>query len=281
MPRVVPLFTSIPMHFSRISADGGDIGATYLEACISSWMEAGFKPFTINGPCESVDKINQITVGRDASDKTGRPQVYLDDVLSAIAAHVSGPFALVNSDIMIPHGSAAAERVGRVEAGTFLFSQRIDSTDLNHDTGEPYRGGFDFFAGHTADLRALPNTQFVFGAPWWDHFLPLVMHMRRRRIAQLRPIVRHLKHEDRWDQAIWTILGKHFTALMASSARGSYRWQLRALERGGRGGKRSTVRAQFKVHTPSLSGRQLDSTLHRVSDLNLRFLQQFAETSSC
>jgi hypothetical protein len=277
----IPLFTSIPPSLSRTNAVGEKIGRSYQERCILSWTEAAFEPATINCPSELVaSDIRRLTVNRDASDLTGRPHVYFDDVIAAIVSNADGPFALVNADIITPPSARLAERVAAITPGHFFFSRRLDRTDVDEDQDSPYRHGFDFFAGHTDDLRRLVSTHLVFGAPWWDHYLPLAMHMRGRRITQLEPQVIHLAHAERWNPVMWDKFGERFVSSMAPIARGSYRWRLRAILHGATGGRRSAIKANLKLSQPSHSERQFNDVLLRISDLNLWFLDRQAPITS-
>jgi hypothetical protein len=95
----------------------------------------------------------------------------------------------------------------------------IDIDQPTETRGTPYRPGYDFFAGHADDISALPATDLVFGAPWWDHLLPLLMFAEGVRIYQSEPVVLHLGHEKRWSRAVWNRLGELFISEVESHVR--------------------------------------------------------------
>src|SRR3954468_21601096 len=210
----VQLFTSIPPTISRTNAAGEEIGASYQADCITSWIDAGFSPATINARSERVkpdSRIQQIMVERDAAEITGKPHPYFGDLLSAIAGQTDGPFALVNADVLIPSHAGLAKRVTSLRPGQMLFGRRLNVAQLG-TPGTPYFYGYDFFAAYSSDVAALAKTELVFGAPWWDHFFPLAMHLRGCQLTQLEPQVIHLNHDERWDPTTYKKVGDRFIA---------------------------------------------------------------------
>lgn len=268
------LFTSIPECAPRrLDTRGNEIGASYQDACISSWRAAGFVPVTVNGPAEPADHgIRQLVLGRDASEITGRPHVYLDDLAAAIADDTQGPFGLLNADIAIPPSAGLASVVASIEPGRFLFARRRDTADPTHDRGVPYHGGFDFFAGHTRDLRDVRDTGFVFGLPWWDHYFPLLMLMRGCRVTQLEPQVLHLEHDERWEPSTFDSFGERFVSAITRLARGGYRSRFEAIL--GSQGESTGIGARLRGRSRSMRRRHL--TLTRIADLNLAYLDEEA-----
>lgn len=194
---------------SRRGPDGAEIGADYQRRCIDSWEQAGFKAVSVNSSREPhTDKVRVVQVPRDAEAVTGRPHVFFADLL-AVAQETRGVFAITNADIVLPRGTSLLETVAGLRPGEFVFSRRLD-VDVLDGAGVPFETGYDFFAGHTDDLRGIPDVGLAFGGPWWDHFLPLVMHMRGVRIRQTEPVVLHLLHDQRWSMSLWKELGRRF-----------------------------------------------------------------------
>lgn len=232
------LFTSIPPKITRRNAAGEDIGPSYQADCIASWVEAGFAPATINARSESFSAeppVRRVTVERDASEITGRPHPYFGDLLSAIAGETDGPFALVNADILIPPSAGLSRRVASLVRGQMIFTRRLDVARVGAP-GKPFFYGYDFFAAHGADAAALAKSQLIFGAPWWDHFFPLAMHLHGCRITQLEPTITHLHHVERWDWSAYRELGDRFVAEMRSLvADGPYLEHLQRIRARGKG----------------------------------------------
>jgi hypothetical protein len=264
---------------SRINELGSDVGRAYQEDCISSWTQAGFEPISVNSRREIVKQaVRMIRVDRDASTITGRPHVYFGDLIDAARSEAFGStVAMVNADILFPPRTDLADRVSDLRPGQVIFSRRLDRADPERSPGTPYPYGFDFFAAHADDLTGLSDTHLVFGAPWWDHFFPLAMHMRGCHLEQIEPAVIHLEHTERWSPYMWEVLGRRFLSeVQAVATDESYRVQLeRALKDrigGPRARLRTTIGITLHVHTKERALRRL----RRVSDLNVSFLDRLS-----
>lgn len=209
----IPLFTSIPPRISRLDANGAEIGQAYQLYCIESWRRAGFEPVSVNSAKEAHPHgLRVISVASDASAITGRPHVFLANLLAVAATEAQGsPFALINADLILT-APDISDRVAQLRPGEFIFSRRLDIGRLGQTVGTPYPHGYDFFAVHPNDIVDIPDIGMVFGAPWWDHFFPLLMFMRGCRIYQAEPLSLHLNHIDRYDSSLWTSLGPRFMA---------------------------------------------------------------------
>jgi hypothetical protein len=277
----VQLFTSIPPRISRRNAAGGEIGESYQAECIASWIDAGFAPASINTHSECVhtgSRVRQITVERDASEVTGRPLPYFGDLLSAIAEQTNGPFALVNADVAIPSCAGLAERVTSLRPGQMIFSRRLDIAEPGA-SGRPYLGGYDFFATYGEDAAVLTRTRLVFGAPWWDHFLPLAMHLYGCKVTQLEPQVTHLRHDERWDTATYRKLGERFLSDMAPMVPdGEYAQHLRRILASRTNGRRAAARHLTRPRwwRPLDPERRRQLVLDRVANLNLAAIDRLA-----
>ena len=98
-------------------------------------------------------------------------------MLAIAASEACGqPFALINADVFIADTSLR-KRFINMQRGEVYFSRRIDIETLEQREGAPFKFGYDFFVAHADDISGV-NSCMVFGAPWWDHFFPLTMHMR-------------------------------------------------------------------------------------------------------
>lgn len=275
------LFTSIPPRISRRSETGEEIGESYQADCIASWADAGFQPTTINGRSERSDPeqgVGRITLERDASEVTGKPHPYFGDLLSAVAAHTAGPFALVNADVLIPADTGLAERVRSLRPRHMLFGRRLNVRQLGAP-GTAYFNGYDFFAAHGDDVTALAKTHLVFGAPWWDHFFPLAMHLRGFQLSQLEPLVIHLQHDDRWNMTAYRNLGDRFIAEMQPMLPdGEYARHLRRVVASRMDIRRAAARdlKRLRRWRPLSPEEQRCLVLDRVGDLNLTVIDRLA-----
>jgi hypothetical protein len=65
--------------------------------------------------------------GLDAAAITGRPQVFLADLVAVASIEAQGrQFVLMNGDFVLPRTAALAARVAQLRPGEFIFSRRID-----------------------------------------------------------------------------------------------------------------------------------------------------------
>jgi len=176
--RSIPLVTSVPPHMAR-TADGVDIGERYRSLCIDSWTRCGFVPVSVNARAELAghsavaEGVDQVTADEDASEITGKPLAYLRDLVRAARDHGDGPAVIANADILLDPDSGIRGLVADLAQGHVLVARRMDVANPGHLQGTEYGQGFDLFAAHREDLEPLERSRLVFGAPWWDHYVPL------------------------------------------------------------------------------------------------------------
>lgn len=286
--KAIPLITSIPPRMSRRSRDGKDLGEEYGARCIASWKRSGFAPVTVNARSELAGKaaitegVAQLVVDRDASEVTGKPHVFMSDLARAARGLGPGPVALVNADIVLEPIDGVVERLRRLANGEMLVAKRLDVDDPEALAGAEYGDGFDFFAANAEDFAPLEESRLIFGAPWWDHYLPLAMVARRARLLFAPPgFARHLLHEQKWSWDVWQHLGDRFIEEIAAGlprgedpadapAREYARRLDRALASGDDGPMVERIRGLLRA--PG-SGRRY-AKLRRVSAANIRFLDE-------
>ena len=275
MARKPLLVTSLPPRMSRLASNGEDIGSMYQKSCIDSWRAASFRPVSINSSSEDYPhSVSKISLQRDARAVTGRPHVFFQDMLAAAVKESEGrPFAITNSDILLAAGTDLSDRVSSLRRGQVLFSRRIDIDEVSSKDGLAWQYGYDFFAVHPDDIMGL-STGMIFGAPWWDHFFPLMLHFSGCRIDQIDPHqFRHLKHEDRWDWDVWEKLGCRFMAELKASRRDvQAEWHLTEAI--------AAFDCELSVDPTPISRAGLPDNLdvvpqlHSVSDANLTYLDK-------
>lgn len=222
----VPLFTSIPPVTKRVNSSGDDFGADYQETCLRSWIASGFDIYSINAVSEILprnlgDRVHVQRVTRDAINETGRALPYLNDMFSVIRDIAKGgPFVLTNADIMFRNGSAFLDDVSKLKKGECIIERRWDVGDTEPSSAaQPYQPGFDLFAFHFSERHLLDCGDFVFGVPWWDHALPIRSMMAGFiRVTLNYPVAFHLKHTERWDDALWLKFGKKFVEQIVPDA---------------------------------------------------------------
>jgi hypothetical protein len=274
----IPLITSLPPNVSRHDARGKEIGADYQERCIESWHRAGFEPISVNSTSESYrHSVRMIPVSRDASAVTGRPNVFLADLLAVASNEAGGgPVVLMNADLLIRPGTALAANALELRPGEFIFSRRIDIDRPDQTNGMPGRLGCDFFAGHADDISGLPDGGMVFGAPWWDHYFPLMMFVQGCRIYQSEPAVLHLAHRAQWWDE-WEELGHRFIAeVQARVANERFRSRLDDAIKRRSGHLLSDLRYSAWKRLPKNAAFERRRMLYRVLSASWSFLDEVA-----
>jgi hypothetical protein len=198
------LFTSIPDKAVRVDPAGRDIGAAHLRRCVASWVEAGHRVVSVNGPDEATriaaqhPAVEVRPIERTALDKTGRPLIYLADLLRECASAPDALVGIVNADLYLHAPAALARLLAGADDHSLFYGQRLDVSDI----GEPgegcaYRSGLDCFFFAPAMVRDLPDEGFVIGETWWDYWLPLVLAKRGARLRPAAmPLVLHLQHDE-------------------------------------------------------------------------------------
>jgi hypothetical protein len=224
MPNI-PLFTSIPARVSRRLPDGREVGAAWTRACIASWQRAGYDVVSVNAASESAEvrarhpDIEVVEVGRDGQAASGRPLVYVADLLAAMARSGQRSVALANADVMCMNDATALLRGWEPEG--FAFSNRLDVDDPG-GANPRLHGGVDFLIVNTRHLQNLAAPDFLFGTPWWDYWLPLALMARgapgRRLALNGLPVVAHLAHPERWNRADFIGNFERFSRALADAA---------------------------------------------------------------
>lgn len=220
-----PILTSIPPYFSRLDAQGREIGDAYLASCIESWRACGFDPVTVNSVNEDLHPIigdlnlRILRVPRDARALTGRAHVFLADLLKAALEFDQERVFIINADIELEMAEAAKERIHGMKATDAFVAHRLDHAGNKATLNQTYRGGIDVIgAGHDM-LEGLNCGNLVFGMPWWDHYLPLMLMGRDANFVcghGIKPW--HLDHGGRWNKVQHVEFGKEFLRLLRKAA---------------------------------------------------------------
>jgi hypothetical protein len=271
------LVTSLPPRMRRLNSAGADVGPAYQNQCIESWLQAGLRPVSVNSSNEPYPHfLEKFSVTRDAAALTGRSLVFLEDMLEIASVEARDrPFVVTNSDVLFAPRADFLKQVEILQPGEMLFGRRTDIADIGDADGIAWRYGYDVFAVHPRDVSAL-RTKMVFGAPWWDHLFPLKMYLNKVRIIQISPgQFLHLVHEDRWDWDIWKMFGKCLLSELGNeSEKGEYSRHLKTALGGYTGNFCADMKYSLWRRLPWNIARDVVPTLHRVSELNLSYLDQ-------
>lgn len=217
----IPLITSLPKTISRPGPNGTDNGKLYSLDCIKSWLRAGFAPISVNSRTEMENNdlnpewVRYITVKRDARRATGKPLVFLKDILQVAGEVTCGPIALTNADILLDNPQEIQALIRSIKPGRCFVGKRLDIDSLTTRNGIEHPYGYDFFAFHSRDIQYYSESEFIFGMPWWDHFFPLFMAVHGIKILPIStPFVFHLTHHERWDEGLRVKYGIKFLDIM-------------------------------------------------------------------
>ncbi len=278
----IPLLTSLPPSLKRPRADGVDVGRIYQEQCVQSWRAAGFHPVSINSRQEleacpelfdlaGALGVTIVPVDRDARAVTGRPHILLADMLASAGQLTDGVFAFANADILLSGPTELYAFVERLERGRFAALPRADFLAIGDASGRMFAHGYDFFAMHHADLKRVPDIGLIIGAPWWDHYLPILLLLTGAKLTpHTGPPICHLVHEDRWNWAVWANLGWRFAGAMHQLMTRQPMSDA-PLARYAEGFHAALVEA---LRHPPPTEKDIREALSKISDLNIALLRE-------
>jgi len=218
-----PIVTSIPPVFSRKDAQGNEIGDSYLTRCVRSWQACGFDPVTVNSEAEDLHPLIEelgvrvVRVPRNAAAITGRPHVFLQDLLDAARDVSMDRVFIVNADIELEMNQAARDRMAKLGPMEITGLRRRDHDGEKDPTIVPYDCGVDLLGAGRNALEGLDAGALVFGMPWWDHYLPLMLLWRSAKpVPATGAVAWHLDHDGRWNKQQYINSGKEFLRLIGA-----------------------------------------------------------------
>ena len=179
----------------------------------STWDAVGGRLITLN----HADEYDTISAGvpfevikteECAKEMLGKPFIFIDSFLEYFKSAPETHLMIVNSDIYLSEPDQMNEIINKVDA-ELLFGQRIDIDAPDSTEGDLF-GGFDYFLLTKEGASLYPESDFCMGAPWWDHWMPIVpMTKGKKAILCSEPLVLHIKHESAWGTDPLAILGWH------------------------------------------------------------------------
>lgn len=219
----VPLVTSIPPRMKR-SLDGREIGPDYLGMCIASWQACGLHPVSVNSAKETPHgaawsrNVEIVEMPVDAERDAQRPLVFFSDFLEAAGkVATGGVVAITNADVLLRSRAVVEQLCERVTPTRAVVARRVDVENPIDAEGTPYYGGFDFFAVHASQLAKIADIGLIFGAPWWDYYLPIALLAQGVEVELTgQAFAYHLQHTERWNAELWQAMGERFRAGVAS-----------------------------------------------------------------
>ncbi len=289
-----PIVTSIPPVFSRKDRDGHEIGNDYLARCVQSWRDCGFDPVTVNAEAEELHPliaelgVEVVRVPCDAAAITGRPHVFLSDLLDAARRVSTERVFIANADIELEMTNAARDRLAALGPMQAVGVRRRDHDGDKRPSAARYDGGIDLLGAGRDALDGLDTGALIFGMPWWDHYLPLALLWRGAQPVPATGVTAwHLDHEGRWDKRHHIRAGREFLRLLRETPAEMRKdpWvndHVAALSRIGRGQYGDTVqrRIMARLLAQLLPGSRahIRRVLRAASQSNTALLDRIADT---
>ncbi len=207
MKSPVPIMTSIPPNLNRQDPQGQQVGRILQSHCIANWKSIGFDVYSLNSAEEiraledAYPDVTFIEAKRDGRTITGRPLVYVEDVLHALRGVGQPVGGIVNSDIFFRVGPQFMEYVRDEAIGSCVFGRRVEVSQISQKTGLLYPMGLDYFFFDMDISQNLPMQRYMLGVPWWDYILPLLLFFRGAKMKRLDShVAYHYTHPENWEK---------------------------------------------------------------------------------
>ena len=120
---------------------------------IESWLALGFRVVSLNCPEEvelledqfpGVEFIPQMRTGQMI---TGKPVIYINDILQYFRTRPDQICAIVNSDIFFKSDKNLCECLAKAARGGLVYGQRIEVSDFGSDDGTGHRSASSLQTG--------------------------------------------------------------------------------------------------------------------------------------
>ncbi len=188
---------------------------------VDSWLELGFSVVSLNIQSEieqlscHYPRVKFIPVVRDAASRAGKPLVYLDDVLSALAGSGAAVCGIINSDVELRAKADFSDFIANYAQNGIVYGSRIDIDSVDDSQGKEYLGGFDYFFFSHDVIDCFPRTEFCLGSPWWDYWMPLAPLLAGLSVRKLNsPVAYHRIHDIRWQPELFESLGNELQRIV-------------------------------------------------------------------
>jgi hypothetical protein len=172
---------------------------------VQSWQALGFDILSFNraaeiGPLrEAFPGVAFHDPGRDAQDVTGKPLIYLADILAHVRQLGPGPFGIVNADIILEAPEGFRERMREHATGSLAVATRVEIDNLDTREGRRNLWGFDAMFLDAAVAARFTDCGFCLGMPFWDYWMPMTAALHGLPYKQnSNDVAFHQKHAEAW-----------------------------------------------------------------------------------
>jgi|GEM_PF-2824969 len=198
----IPLFTSIQPNIKRF-IQGEECGAEYQAFCIQSWLEAGFKVYSLNNASEIalLKPLHPDVTFLEVQSKIPRITEFYD----AGRKLEAGVMAIINADIVVKTEAGFVKDIAEISKEGLVIARRINIDSETFDI-EILMGGIDFFMFNIDHIDN--NIYLIFqemniciGEPWWDFILPIdsIVNNRKNHVIHNDFTLYHLNHIQQWN----------------------------------------------------------------------------------
>lgn len=159
-------------------------GIDIQKVAIQSWLDLEFTVYSFNIQAEidqlrtTFPSVHFIPVHRDGRERTGKPLVYIQDMLHWFIEHKDIPFGgFINSDIVVrpPDPQAYIALIHKEIELSILYAKRIEVADINHLQGVWNRTGIDLWYWDRRILECYSEpADYLVGFPHWDYYMELM-----------------------------------------------------------------------------------------------------------
>lgn len=145
------------------------------QTAIRTWLSNGLQVISVNTGAEIsllagyFPEVTFIEATRDARETMGRPLIFLDDVLAALATLGAPICGIINSDIYLDVKFKLADYIAREAVSSLIIGHRIDVDKLGSTDGEVYLNGFDLFFLIATCVMLFHLTIFALAQPGGIH----------------------------------------------------------------------------------------------------------------
>jgi hypothetical protein len=191
-----------------------------------SWRSQGFQLVSVNSAKEIValedgfPETDFIPATNTAEALTGRPLVFVSEILDYLADSSHAIVGLTNADIHLATDPGPLEKVAHIANDSLICGPRFDVENLEDEDGRLDPVGFDYFIFDRSMKRFWHPSRLCLGMPYWDHWLPFAALLSGVPLKILdAPIARHQIHPINWGPETLVFAGEFIRNLIEVSSR--------------------------------------------------------------
>jgi len=189
---------------------------------VDSWRDLDFDVISYNHPTE----IEQLTPNfpdvtfeptvRTGQLWSGKPVIFISDILRALKSTRRGICGIVNSDILITQNDQLVDSIRALASDGFVYGPRVDVDAIDKIDGQLDLFGADFFFFNPAVVDSIPESHMCIGMPYWDHWLPLMALLSGHTTTKIVcPFARHVRHVPSRDDSFFLFADEFVQQVLA------------------------------------------------------------------